>query len=167
MGFVKSVNFTGDPNSVVEHSRRSDDETDEVAIVATGSAGELCAGHTCTPLVWPLPERRLTATSTKVHATLALVPTSGDGASSGLPSREEGQAACLPEEEVAADCQQLDGTADLIDKPAAMPTTTEVHTTLTLAPTSGDGASRGLLPRKGGRAALFDCLPGEEVAADC
>ena len=43
---MKGVNFTVDPNSVVEHSMRLDDETDEVAIVATGSAGALSAGHT-------------------------------------------------------------------------------------------------------------------------
>ena len=65
---------------------------------------------------------------------------------------------------LAADCQQLDGTAGLLDEPTAMPTTTEVHATvLALAPTSGDGASSGLPSRKEGQA---ECLPEEQVAAE-
>ena len=109
-------------------------------------------------------------TTTEVLATLALAPTSGDGASRGLPPTKRGQAALfanLPEGPAAADCQQPGGTAELIDEPAAMPMTTEVLATLTLVPTSGDGASRGLPPRKGGQAALFANLPEGPAAADC
>ena len=89
-------------------------------------------------------------TTTEAQATvLAFAPSSGDGASSGLPSRKEGQAECLPEEWVAAESQQLNGTAGLLDEPTAMPTTTEVPATvLAFAPTSGDGASSGLPSRK-------------------
>jgi hypothetical protein len=105
------------------------------------------------------------ATSTEVLATLALAPTSGDGASGGNPPKKTGQAVGLPEGQVAADCQQLSGTAE--HELAAMPTTTEVLATLALAPTSGDGASRGPPPRKGGQAALFDNLPEGPAAADC
>jgi hypothetical protein len=38
--------------------------------------------------------------TTEVHAT-ALAPTSGDGASSGLPPKKKGQAVGLPEEAAA------------------------------------------------------------------
>jgi hypothetical protein len=102
--------------------------------------------------------------ATEVHAILALAPTSGDGALRGLPPRKTGQAVSLPEEPVAADCQQPGGTAGLLDEPAAMPMTTEVQATLALAPTSVDGASSGLPSRKEGQA---ECLPEEQVAADC
>jgi hypothetical protein len=105
--------------------------------------------------------------TTEVLATLALAPTSGDGASRGIPPRKGGQAALfdnLPEGPAAADCQQPGGTAELIDEPAAMPTTTEVLATLALAPTSGDGASGGIPPKKKGQAALFANLP-EKIAA--
>jgi hypothetical protein len=59
-----------------------------------------------------------------------------------------------------ATSQQLSGTAGLLDDPAAVPTSTKVHTTIALAPTSGDGRSSGIQPMKRGQAGLFDktCL---------
>jgi hypothetical protein len=47
--------------------------------------------------------------------------------------------------------KQPGGTAELIDEPAAMPTTTEVHATA-LAPTSGGSTSGGIPPKKRGQA---------------
>ena len=74
---------------------------------------------------------------------------------------------CVPADRsgsVAADCQQPGGTAKLIDEPVAMPTTTEVQAILALVLTSGDGASRGLPPKKTGQAVG---LSEEPVVADC